>query len=122
MEQKLGELLDQFNREIAAVYLSGTRKWISEKRPDLTDKLIKAEDGVNAAWKQTLADTGQIKGFVEALRNYRQANIEATEEYGKTIAPMVTLPPEEEQWIQEGLEALRAQVSQNREEKGKEES
>jgi len=111
---KLDQIVDQVNAEISAVYLPGTRKWVSEKRPDLRDKLLKADDGVGTAWKQTLADTSQIKGFVAELRTYRQAYIEAIEEYAKTFPPIVTLPPEEEQWVQEGLEQLRKQVAEQK--------
>lgn len=80
---KLEEIVDEVIAEIATAYKPGVRKWIVENRPDLINALLNAEDDVNCSWKETTQDIGRIQGFLEALKNYRQANLKLIQEYEK---------------------------------------
>jgi len=80
---KLEEIVDRVNAEIATAYKPGIRKWIVKNRPDLIDTLLKVEDDVNCSWKATIQDIGEIQGFLEALKSYRKANFKLIQEYEK---------------------------------------
>jgi len=120
MKEKLDQLLDQVNSEIASSYIPNTLAWAKESYPEASAAILQAEDAVNSAYGEALSNEAKTKEFLAALKSYRTLHLRAIDAYRKQFSEggeslwLEDLPQEEKEFIEEGLEQLRTQVAEHK--------